>query len=124
MKSPCKHPGCPQLVIGSGYCQAHQREIDAPRREYDRRRRLDPSLALAAKIRSSSRWRNVRKKKLAISPLCEDPYGDHKRIDATVPGQQVHHVEGLAVAPSRAYDMENLMTVCTACHSKLEAEVR
>ena len=53
-------------------------------------------------------------------PLCEDPFKDHERRDDTETAKQVHHVKGLATHPELAYDLDNLMSVCTRCHAKLE----
>ena len=70
-----------------------------------------PAKAMARKIRNSRRWRKVRKQVLAMRPICE--YCDR-------PGEQVHHVQPLHTHPELAFVDENLASVCTACHSKLE----
>ena len=49
-------------------------------------------------------------------PLCFDPFGD---CSAT-PCDDVHHIIGLAVDPSRAYDKTNLVTLCRQCHAEVE----
>jgi len=121
MKSPCRHPGCPSLVKGTGYCEEHKADEQQFRRDYERKRKSDPALARAARLRSSTRWQRVRLQKLARDPLCEDPFGDHQREGETQPGQQVHHVEGVATRPDLAFTLSNLQTVCTRCHARLEA---
>lgn len=62
--------------------------------------------------------------KLGRNPLCQDPFGDHARHRATVPASQVHHVEGVATAPDKAFDLDNLQSVCTRCHARIEAAER
>ena len=89
-------------------------------REYEERRRRDPALALARKIRSSARWKKVRRLKLARDPLCQECL--QQRV--TTPATQVHHVEPLARRPDLAFVLEALRSVCTTCHARLEAEER
>ncbi len=125
MKIPCKHPGCRALLDKSGYCQAHA--SSAPRRNalYDKHvRAKDSALSGASAIRNSTRWRKVRLLKLSQDPLCEDPHGDHARRNDTATGSQVHHIQGLATHPELAFVWSNLMSVCTKCHAKLEAQAR
>ncbi len=88
--------------------------------EYDERRKRDPALAEARRIRSSTRWRKVRALKLARDPLCEDCL-EH---GVTEVATQVHHVEGLAARPDLAFTSANLRALCTVCHARREAEER
>jgi 5-methylcytosine-specific restriction protein A len=126
MKSPCKHPGCATLVNGNAYCDKHKRPenemVKIYRQRYDATRKYDP----ASLFRSSRKWQNVRRVKLSMNPICEDPCGDHARRGVTSTAKQVHHIVGLmeCANDSRAYDLSNLMSVCWKCHAKIEAEVR
>ena len=121
MKSPCKYPGCCELVDKIGWCANHQSSATDRRKDYDKGRRTsDTALALAAEIRSGWRWKRVRRQKLMGWPLCEDPFSDHARRGATETAKQVHHVQGLATHPELAYVLDNLMSVCTRCHARLE----
>jgi 5-methylcytosine-specific restriction protein A len=88
--------------------------------EYEARRRRDPALADAQRIRSSARWRKVRALKLARDPLCEDCKARGVLKTAT----QVHHLEGLAQRPDLAFVFENLRSICSTCHAKREAQER
>lgn len=124
MSHPCKYPGCPALLKRSGYCEPHQKAKPNTKAEYDARRKCDPILARSAAIRSSPRWKSVSKLKLGMNPLCEDPFSEHKRRNMTESAKQVHHIEGLATAPEKAFELENLMSVCTRCHARLEAQAR
>jgi 5-methylcytosine-specific restriction protein A len=89
-------------------------------KEYEERRRRNPALALAQKLRGSARWRKVRALKLSRDPLCQD-CEEHGVVTAA---QQVHHVEPLAERPDLAYVLENTRSLCTTCHAKREAEER
>ncbi|MBK1816521.1 HNH endonuclease [Luteolibacter yonseiensis] len=121
MKRPCSKPGCNALIDAPArHCEAH--EAAAPKRgeAYQQHRRTDPLQRMVDGIRNSSRWQKVRSLKVAASPLCEDPFGDHERKRSTATAQQVHHIAGLRERPDLAFTMSNLMSVCTACHSGLE----
>lgn len=124
MKTPCRHPGCNALLDKSGYCEAHKSAIGQAGRDYEVKRKRDPVLAHNHKIRTSSKWKRVRLLKLSTNPLCEDPHGDHAARGVTISATQVHHIKGLATHPELAYHAENLMSVCTRCHSKFEAAIR
>ncbi|WP_245251752.1 HNH endonuclease signature motif containing protein [Virgibacillus litoralis] len=41
-----------------------------------------------------------------------------------VPADTVHHVVHLRDDPSKALDMDNLVSVCASCHNKLHPEKR
>lgn len=116
--SPCRSPGCRRLVPSGGYCPEHRHL--APSRLYDAsKRRTDPALALAARIRNSPQWRRLSRLVRSEEPLCRDPFGLHAKSPAI--SEHVHHIVGLTTAPSLAYARENLAGVCTRCHSRLEA---
>jgi 5-methylcytosine-specific restriction protein A len=89
-------------------------------KEYEDRRRNDPALNEANRIRSSGRWKKVRRLKLQQDPLCEDC----KEHGVTTVATQVHHLKGVASHPELAFVMENLRSLCTTCHAKREARER
>jgi 5-methylcytosine-specific restriction endonuclease McrA len=131
MKAPCKHPGCPALVNGNAYCEKHAQPpgeaMQQARRRYDATtRKNDPQLAAAAEFRSSRKWQRVRRMKLSMNPLCEDPLGHHARRGITETAKEAHHIVPLAECAHdpRAYDLANLMSVCWSCHNKIEAAAR
>lgn len=113
---PCRQPGCAALAP-SGYCAAHARS-DA-RRVYDQtKRKADPALALAARIRNTAQWQKVRALHRQLSPLCCDPFGEHNGMP--FPNQTSHHILPLATHPHLAYHLANLAPLCTACHARVE----
>ena len=89
-------------------------------REYEERRWRDPALARAQLIRRSARWRKMRALKLSRDPLCEDCEACGVLTAAT----QVHHIVGLRTQPDLAFRMDNLASLCTACHARREAAER
>ena len=101
-KRPCSHPGCPALVDGR-FCQAHARQ-DA--RDYARYRR-DPD----TNKRYGAAWRRIRAAYIAAHPLCEEC----QRAGRLTPAREVHHI--LPLSQGGTHAIENLMALCTACHS-------
>jgi len=109
----------------AGYCDKHKSSEPIRGKLYDTiTRRNNPLLADAADFRSSYKWQQVRKQKLAINPLCEDPFKEHERRQVTETAKQVHHIVGLAQCANdeRAYSLDNLMSLCWKCHRKIEVE--
>ena len=87
---------------------------------YEEKRRRDPALALAKKLRSSQRWRKLRALKLARDPLCEACL----RLGVRRKTTQVHHIEPIVRRPELAFVMSNLLSLCGSCHMKIEADER
>jgi 5-methylcytosine-specific restriction endonuclease McrA len=112
----CRHPGCGALVA-RGYCDKHQRSTG--KALYDAtRRKTDPALAMAARIRNSTQWQKVRSLHRSLEPLCCDPFKDHEHRPA--PNQASHHILPLVTHPQLAFDLANLAPLCTSCHAKVE----
>ena len=122
MKTPCKFPGCRALLDKAGWCEAHAHKAPNHDKQYDRHTRYrNEGTRTAAQLRNSAAWRKVRKTKLGINPLCEDPFGTHAQAGNTATAQQVHHIMPIATHRHLATDLANLMSVCTRCHARLEA---
>lgn len=109
---PCIQPGCHTFaVVGKPRCAAHMGD-------YDRRRKDNPALRVAQKIRSNRLWQKVRLNFRIANPLCCDPFGDHAL--GPEPTQDIHHVLPLATHPHLAYTDDNLRPLCRSCHCKVE----
>ena len=80
-----------------------------------------PSLQLAAKLRSSSRWQKARRRHLSEHPLCLDPFNQHTGPE---PARHVHHIVPVAVDPKRLTDPSNLASLCIDCHARIEGMER
>lgn len=122
---PCRHPSCKALLKRSGYCDAHKHHDKSGAKLYDTRvRAMTPHLMAARDFRSSYKWKRVSKMKLSLNPICEDPYKEHARRQLTETAKQVHHIVGLKECANdeRAYSLDNLMSVCTRCHARLERD--
>jgi 5-methylcytosine-specific restriction endonuclease McrA len=127
MNRPCAKAGCNAIVrYPLRYCTDHAHLANQHRSAYDTTsRRITQHLADSADFRNSHKWRQVRKVKLSLNPLCEDPYREHERRQLTATATQVHHIVGLKQCANdeRAYSLDNLMSVCTRCHARLERDV-
>jgi len=116
---PCSYPACPQLCATGSRCIEHMR---VQRRLSDYRRLDDPRIALATRIRNGTRWRILRRLLVARNPMCCDPLGIHQGDTSLT--QSIHHIEGLADAPHRAYEVANTAPVCARCHITVEHKER
>jgi 5-methylcytosine-specific restriction protein A len=110
---PCRHPTCTEYITAPGYCTEHAHLAPADSRErhrrYDRERR-DPE---AKKFYNSAAWQRARDTKLANQPTCE--------ICGRF-AEMVHHRTPVRESQEKRTDQDNLQSLCTPCHSKLEAE--
>ena len=55
--------------------------------------------------------------------MCADPFGTHKADGRVVPADHVHHVKPLKDHPTLAFVESNCMSLCAACHNKIESMV-
>jgi 5-methylcytosine-specific restriction endonuclease McrA len=89
----------------------------ASKLDYDQgKRKSDPRLAEAARIRNSSDWQKTRAHFLAINPICGACL---YRLASSV-----HHIEPLSERPDLAFDWENLASICDECKPKIDARER
>ncbi|SRR5712691_5229009 len=92
---------------------------------YDERERATtPALALAKQIRSSARWRRLRKLVIAKHPLCADPFGYHAQDGRLALTEEVDHIVELARRPDLAFVESNLQGLCCPCHAVKSARER
>lgn len=64
--------------------------------------------SVSRKTYDSKRWKTLRHTYRRANPLCE--------ACGMVLATEVHHVQPVSVAPSRAYDWDNLQALCKGCH--------
>jgi 5-methylcytosine-specific restriction enzyme A len=79
-----------------------------------RRSRTIPARKSAAAQGYDASWRRTRERILARQPLCVDC----EAAGRVTPAVEVHHRVKLSVDPRRKHDPENLVPLCTSCHSK------
>lgn len=67
----------------------------------------------------STRWLAVREKALRRDKyMCQECKRYGKQIQATT----VHHIIFLEDDPTKAYDLGNLVSLCSTCHNKKHPE--
>jgi 5-methylcytosine-specific restriction enzyme A len=64
----------------------------------------------------SKEWRNLREYKLFLDPFCEECIKDNKHL---VPAEDVHHIIEVKDDHKKALDIDNLISLCHSCHSKI-----
>ncbi len=108
-KKPCSQPGCPNITDGR-FCEQHQKAHD---KAYDLQR------GTSAERGYGANWQRLRKMKLARDPICEDPHVEHRKYNETKVAEEVHHIHSIRYGGTN--EMENLMSLCKPCHSKITA---
>ena len=102
---PCRHPGCPNLTHDV-FCEKHKREENKIYNLYKRDE-------LSRTFYRTQQWRDIRKIKLQISPLCEEC----KKNGKAVVGKIVDHIIPIKMGGA-PFDLDNLQTLCWSCHSR------
>jgi 5-methylcytosine-specific restriction protein A len=109
-KTPCRYPGCPRLVEGGSYCEEHKKEITRQYNTYERDK-------VAQRFYQSEEWKATRRRKLQITPLCEECMRLGKLTKATM----VDHIKPIKEGGS-PLDQDNLQSLCWSCHSRKSAQ--
>jgi 5-methylcytosine-specific restriction protein A len=86
---------------------------------YNASRANDPEAVKRKRIYNSGLWKHTRRRKLAHDALCEMCLEDN----LIVPAVEVDHIVPLADGGA-PYDMANLCSLCTPCHSRKTADER
>jgi 5-methylcytosine-specific restriction endonuclease McrA len=100
----CKFVGCHRLIDDGEYCNYHNAPICRPRTMYEGAARYNEPLYKTTKWKKLS----ARLRANAVCCLCGNP-------DTL----EVHHVIRPLGNEDLFYDEDNLVVVCTSCHSKL-----
>ena len=118
MLKQCRAPGCGGLTR-ERYCEKHI-HLDAKRRSetakhYNANSR-DPT---AQKFYDSPGWRKVRQLKMNRSPFCEICSAKNRFSCAEIVDHIIEIRDGGA-----PLDLENLQSLCRACHNQKTAKAR
>ncbi|WP_426453829.1 HNH endonuclease [Paenibacillus sp. S-38] len=107
-KRPCSYPLCPELTEGR-YCQTHQKQTV---RQYDKQAR-DPKLVSFYK---SWAWLSTRRAVLVRdNHLCQHCLKEQRLTSAVM----VHHIQEVREAWDMRLKLDNLISLCDACHNKV-----
>ena len=97
------------------YCgKVHPTDFDCGKRPVRRK-----ETTAAIKMRNSGQWRRVR-----LKALERDHHLCRVCLEAgryTYEGLEVHHIFPLVEDAGRAYDLGNIVTLCTRCHKEADA---
>ncbi len=97
LAKPCQGPGCCAMLP----CARHPRFLHRP----------------TVRARYDATWEKLRSMKLARNPMCGQagcvtPFGGGRPL-------HVHHIIDVAERPELRLDLDNLMTLCHSCHSRI-----
>lgn len=107
---PCKEIGCRNLTRKS-YCNLHENIARNIQQDYNKYQR-DPKIDA---FYHSSDWRRARKLALERDNyLCQR----HLKQGVLVPAKIVHHIVEVKDDWSKRLDIDNLESVCYACHNR------
>lgn len=95
--APCLTPRCSQFATHRGYCEQHAQARD--REQHERK--------AGRTVYATRRWKALRRKKLALNPICE-------RCEREL-ATDVHHTEGVSTS---TWDLATLESLCHSCHSR------
>ncbi|TWT64255.1 HNH endonuclease [Rubinisphaera italica] len=73
------------------------------------------------KLYKSARWKKVRLIQLRSYPLCNRCTNAGR---AGQPARQVHHIISIEEDIEKAFDLDNLESLCDSCHQLVENEIR
>lgn len=113
LKSTC--PQCGKRIPYGSECQCKAEHNRNRHKYYDRTQRNQEAVA----IYHSTAWAIARQTAIARdNGLCLLCLTD-KRI---TPCDMVHHIVEISEDQGRAYDKDNLISLCNGCHAKVHAE--
>ncbi|WP_242224492.1 HNH endonuclease [Bacillus cereus group sp. BfR-BA-01380] len=106
-KKPCAQPLCAELTTDR-YCEKHKKKAT---KYYDKHQRDSK----ATQFYKSTAWVKVREQVLLRDNyLCRHCISNGK----LVPADMVHHIHELKDDWLKRLDMDNLLSLCNACHNK------
>lgn len=118
---PCLYPGCPELT-NQTYCMKHQlKRMQQRRRDkakqdeyYDRFKRDQQS----KQFYHSKDWKKAREQALVRDNyLCQHCLKKKRFTRATI----VHHIVEVKEDWGKRFDIDNLISLCAACHNRVHA---
>lgn len=108
-KHPCSYPGCPNLT-NERFCESHKKKTDSDYNKYERD-------SFSKTFYNTPRWRETKKRKLTISPFCEECRKNGTIVKATM----VDHITPIKQGGD-AFALDNLQSLCWSCHSRKSVE--
>lgn len=113
-KKPCAYPGCSELVQDERFCFNHQSENKKERKERDQYYDVHVRDQKAKAFYKSRAWQAVRRRALIRDYyLCQDCLTENRLTQADT----VHHRVEIGKDWSKRLNMDNLVSLCAACHN-------
>ena len=107
---PCNYPGCPNLSE-QAYCEIHRKKVKAETNSHYDKHKRDKQMY---NFYNSPAWRKLRDKKIRQNPLCEECYRSGRLTKAVI----VDHILPARENQDKRLDINNLQSLCTACHNR------
>ena len=104
-KRPCAYPNCPELTEGM-YCDKHNKQVN---KEYNRYKRDEAS----KRFYNSKAWRRLAALQIKREPLCAECL----KAGRITPAAIADHIRPVREGGQK-YDIDNLQSLCRACHNK------
>lgn len=111
----CRHPSCRLLIpFTDTYCTRHVQTVN---QSYDKARLRDNPTYVA--FYKTGAWRNTRKVALMRDEwLCQHCL----QSDVYKPAEMVDHIVPTLVDWEKRLELDNLQSLCNACHNRKTAE--
>lgn len=106
-KRPCSFPNCPKLT-DARFCEEHLKEENKRYEKYGRNYKSHKRYGRA--------WKRIRDSFVKTHPFCEMCFKEGLMVKV----EQVHHI--LPLAEGGTHDINNLISLCQSCHSKVHAK--
>lgn len=113
-KKPCAYPECRNLVRDERFCFKHQNEIQKQRKDRDQYYDEHVRDKKTKSFYKSKAWQAVRRRALIRDKyLCQDCLKQNR----ITPADTVHHLVEISKDWSKRLDIDNLLSLCAACHN-------
>lgn len=113
-KKPCAYPGCSELVQDERFCFKHQDESQKQRKERDQYYDAHVRDQRSKAFYKSRAWQAIRRRALIRDHyLCQDCLKENRITQADT----VHHRVEISKDWSKRLDLNNLVSLCAACHN-------
>jgi len=113
-KKPCAYPGCSELVRDERFCLKHKDQAQKQRRERDQFYDTYIRDQKAKAFYKSRAWQAARRRALIRDHyLCQDCLEQNRITQADT----VHHRVEISKDWSKRLDLNNLVSLCAACHN-------
>lgn len=105
-----------RCAINEVYCEEHK---GMSNKQYNKHVRYNNDNSKYSKFYHTTAWRNLRRHKLLVNPLCEVCLEDGRMTNADMVDHTIELRDPIGGWEHRL-DMNNLKSMCNACHNAKE----